>query len=514
MSDERTEQAWLDATRARISRGELPAAQAALDQALDAYPTSRELRRMQAGLLLKTGRVEQAEALLRALLECDASDAAAAFALARILKEQGRMGAAAATLRACIGHDAHRGDADLAIATIELLDDCDRKHDAAEIAEAAVDAKPGDARLHAYAGMLEIQLGEFARARQHYLFALQHDPHAWEWHVAIGLVAAQRYPTASHPDFALLRNGLQRESLSVKARAELHFALGKAHDDVADYITAARYFRQGNALAGQLSRWSRKAWRRVAQARMIATPFTNSAGPTRGFTPIFIVGVPRSGTTLLAELLSRHPCVRNRGELPWIAQLAGLPALTCDAPVHELEQAAATYIMQTRRDDAADVRWFIDKQPLNLRYVDLMLALFADARIVYCRRNARDTALSLWMQCFLEDVQGYSYDFADIEVVMRDCDKLMAHWHRHFAPSIHTVDYERLVRGPESIIDELAAWIGLPPIQTWHPAPMTPDSTISTASLWQARQPIHTRSVHRAERYLPYVPELTRWTDA
>ncbi|HEX5959815.1 MAG TPA: sulfotransferase [Rhodanobacteraceae bacterium] len=511
MTHARGEAAWLEQARTQTLRGQLAAAQATLDKALAEYPASSELRRTQAGILQRTRRDAEAEAILRELLAADAADAASAFALARLLQGQGRTAAAAATLRACLARDPHASDANLAIQAIELLDDCDRKRDAAAIALSAISGNPEDARLHAYAAMLQMQLGKFEQARAHYLFALQRDEHAWEWHMPIGLSAAQRYANGQHPDFELFRGGLQHKDLSGKARAELHFALGKAHDDIGDYEEAARHFREGNATVRRLTKWSRKAWRRTVEARLASKPIAHRLESSAEFTPIFIVGMPRSGTTLIAELLSRYPKVCNRGELPWVATLSERPGLSGSPGRAELQRAAETYAAQSRRDDAGDTHWFLDKQPLNFCYIDLILAMFPDAKIIHCQRNPRDTALSLWSQCFLKDVQGYSYDFDDISLVMRGCDKLMAHWNSRHPGSIRTLRYEELVSDPERVSGALAGWIGLPTRTDTPPAESR--SSISTASLWQARQPINTRSIGRWRNYAPYVPELLHFPE-
>lgn len=502
-----TEQDWLDCARQLVLRDDHDGAEALLSGALGEYPQSVELRRVLAGIYLQTQRGTQAEPVLRELLTQHPDDAGAAFALARMLKDEGRMSAAAAVMRACFEHGRH--DTELAIQAIELLDDCGRKQDAAAIAERAIAVSPHDPRLYAYAGMLEVQLGEFERARQRYIFALEHSPQACEWHVPYGMASAQRYASDAHPDFHLFGACLQRTDLSDKARASLLFALGKAHDDVGNFAQAAQHFRQANAFAHALTKWSRKPWRRAVEARLAAPLYSHRLEPPRDFVPVFIVGMPRSGTTLVAELLSRYPGVCNRGELPWLATLAQQPALIGDPQRSELERAAAIYEAQLRQDDS-DARWFLDKQPLNFRYVGLMLALWPNARIIHCRRSERDTALSLWMQSFTEEVQGYAYDFADMAVVMRDCDRLMTHWRKSYAASIHTVHYEQLVADPKSTIAAAAAWLGLPAAD----AAMVPDkpaSTISTASLWQARQPVYTRSVQRWRNYAPYVPELLKF---
>lgn len=507
----RSAQDWLAVVQAQLAGRELAAARATLAQALSEHPGARDLRRAQAGVLQRMGLSDEAESQLRELLEAEPGDAASAFSLAMMLKEQGRTAAAASILRACFAHAPNSRDAELAIRAIELLDDCDRKADAAAIAAAAIEANPDDARLHAYAGMLRIQLGEFEGARQHYLFALQHDERAWEWGVPIGLASTQRYQDSDHPDFALLRGALQHSDLSDKARLELHFALGKAYDDTSDYERATAHFREGNAMAHRSTGWSRKAWRRAIEARLAAPAHGQQLAPTPGFTPVFIVGMPRSGTTLLAERLARCHGVCNRGEQPWLGRFALQPDLDGAPHRDALERAAATYACHVRQDDAAGAQWFIDKQPLNFRYVDLALALFPDAKIVHCQRIHRDNALSLWMQCFREDVQGYSYDFDDIAIVMRDCDRLMAHWRRRFAAAIRSVHYEQLVASPQEVIASLAVWIGLEAPALDGPGDRaTRSGTISTASLWQARQPVNTRSVGRWKGYAPHVPELLR----
>lgn len=510
MGDPGTEQAWLDNVRAALLRGDQVAARTALARGIAEFPDSIELRRIQAALLEQAQRHAEADAAFQSLLDDNPADAISALALGRIRVQDDRTASAGELMRACFSDPRAAGNAELAIAAIEMLDDCDRKHDAAAIARAAIGAHPDDARLHAYAGMLAVQLGEFDTARRHFLFALEHDERAWGWHVAIGLSSAQRYADAGHPDFARFRAGLERAGLSDLARAELHFALGKAHDDIGGYPDAAHHLREGNAIRNRLTTWSRKAWRRTVEARLAARPFAATAAATPDFTPVFIVGMPRTGTTLLAGRLSRHRQVCNRGELAWLAQLALRPELTGTPERAVLQTAAAEYAGHVRRDDAGDARWFIDKQPLNFRYVDLALALFPDARVIHCVRNPRDTAFSLWMQCFLEDVQGYSYDFDDIAQAMRDEQRLMAHWLARYPDSIRSIGYADLVADPDTTVAALARWLEFAPGDT---AERAPDATaISTASLWQARQPVHTRSIGRWTHYATLVPELSRFS--
>jgi tetratricopeptide (TPR) repeat protein len=508
-SSTRTEGQWLEQARSGVLRGDFATAEAVLDKALGEFPDSFELRRVLAGIYRRTARDDRAESLLRELLGERPQDAGSVFTLAQMLIEQARTLAAARVLRTCF--DQGPLDAELAIRAIELLDDAGRKEDAAAIADRAIQAAPHDPRLHAYAGTLHLQLGEFTRAREHYLFALEHGPEACEWHVPYGLANTQRYHDAQHPDLALFRDCLQREGLSERARSTLLFALGKAHDDAGEYAQAAAYFRQANAIGRALTKWSRKDWRRAVEARLSSRPTARRPAHDDGFVPILIVGMPRSGTTLLAELLSRHPQVCNRGESPWIARLAERPGLSGECEPAALAQAASEYAGQLRQDDAPEARWFIDKQPLNFRYVGLVMAMFPNARIIHCTRNPRDNALSLWTQSFHEEVQGYSHDFADIATVMRDSGRLAALWRKLHGDAILEVRYEELVRASAETLGSISAWLGLPEPGSAEVAQKK--TAIGTASIWQARQPLYTSSIGRWRNYSGLLPELLQFRD-
>lgn len=513
LSDLHSESAWLTRIRAELLRGDVLAAEASLVHALVDFPCSRDLRRIHAQALQQSGRSGEAIALLQTLLDGDSGDTATAFALAHIFIEQSRVAAAAKIMLTCFSSESNRGDVDLAINAIELLDGADCKTGAAAIAAGALGAKPSDARLQAYAGMLQVQLGNFERARQHYLMALDHDERAWEWHVPIGLSATQQYPDVAHSDFALFKTGLERRNLSDLARAELHFALGKAHDDVGGYATAAAHFRQGNTIGCRLSSWSQKTWRRVVDAELGRVPTAHSTALTPGFTPIFIVGMPRTGTTLLATQLTRFSAVCNRGELPWLARLAQRPGLDGVREPAALQAVAREYAQRSRQDDAENFSWFIDKQPLNFCFLDLALAMFPDARVIHCVRGARDTALSLWTQCFLHRVHGYSYTFDDMALVMRDEQRLMVHCQRYHPCAVRTVRYEDLVSDPRDIVTGLGRWLGVTASSADGMPPDAAATSISTASTWQARQSIHRHSIGRWRHYLRHVPELLQFPE-
>lgn len=496
---------WLACGRALVLQADLDAALAVFSQATSRHPTSGDLQLGLAGLHWQQQQQAQAETVLRAWLARHPDHAAATFLLVQLLREQGRMQAAADAIHALFAHGRH--DVETVIQAVEMLDDYARPADAAAICEAEIAAGATDPRLYAYAGMLAIQLGEFERARARYEFALAHDRQAVEWNIPIGLAGLQRYQNDNHPDFRLFDEVLARPGLSDRTRTTTLFALGKAYDDIGAYALATRHFIEANARAHAVSTWSRRRWKRAIEARLAAPPYPWALPAPTDWTPVFIVGVPRSGTTLLAELMARHPLVRNRGELGWLQALAQRLSQTELGQQEPFEKVAALYASQLRQDDTS-ARWFIDKQPLNLLHVDLIMALWPNARVIHCERDARDTALSLWSQSFHDQAHDYAYDFNDIAAVIQGCRRLMQLWRKRYPASIRTLHYEELVAAPKESLMQLSAWLGLPDMMHSDKAPNS--QGISTASTWQARQPIHTRSAGRWRDYAPYLPDLMK----
>lgn len=484
---------------------DLEAAAAVLQAALAQHGDGGELALALAGVRWQMNDPAAAQALLEDLLARQPDHAAASFTLAGLHLEHDRADAAEQVFRDQFGR--HRQGADLVHRAAKMLADAGRKQAAAELCEAAIAVGSGDPFLHLYVAALLGQLGEFARARDHYLFALEHEPRTVDAGAAYGLASIGRYGDPAHPDLARFKTLLQRADLAPAARASVLFALGKAHDDLGEYAQAAAFLREANGLVDHQS-WSRKQWRRLVEARLAGAPLPQRTPAPAECVPIFVVGAPRSGTTLVAELLGRSGEVRNRGELDWLPHLAEEVARAPRVDVGLLDRVAAVYLARLRQGEP-DVHWFIDKQPLNFLHVDLIASLFPQARIVHCRRNARDTALSIWSQHFESTEYHFAYDFADIAAVLNGCERLMAK--ARDEGRVLDVHYEELARAPQATIDGLAAALGLAPFDTSVPTAV--HGAIGTASVWQARQPVYTRAIGRWRGYAPFVPELLRFAD-
>lgn len=500
---------WLANARMLVLQKNLADALAVLRAGNQAHPASTELQLALAGVLLEQGMPRDAEDVLRALLAKHPAHAAATFLLARLLHGEGRICAMAQTL--CVLFTQPGQAIEHHIQAIELLDESGRQEDALSLCEGCISNGATDARLHVHAGRLAAQLGRFELARARYLFALEHSPQALTWHLPLALTELQRYTGDDHPDIARFTTLLARRDLGTHERSGLLFALAKVRDDIGDYGAAAAYLRDANALRHAGVRWTRKLWRRSVDVRLQRAAPAYRHAPSTAWTPVFIVGAPRSGTTLIAERLARHPQVRLRGEENWFPQLAD--TLDREEPPSPalVDQAASIYAAQLRQDDP-EARWYVDKQPFNFLHVDRILALFPHARIIYCVRQARDNALSLWMQSFPPGVQDFAYDLNDIASVLQGAHRLCLHWRQRYPESVHVLRYEDMVAEPEAHLDRLSAWLALP-AHDLLAAPAGGTSALRTASLWQARQPIHNRSVGRWKHYAPFMPELGRMED-
>lgn len=455
--------------------------------------------------LFEQDRVSQAELLLRDLAVRASAREDVMTLLAELLRNQGRMGAAAgvmAQLAESTGFEVRT-----TVRAVAFARECDRHAVAARICDAAFARGVKSADLLVLAGHVARESGDFARAREHYLSALDEGVDLDRWDVLGALVNAKRYEEAGGPDMVRCVARLSDRSVTPGGRAAAGYALAKILNDVGDYAPAAEVLREANEMARAVRSWHAGGWHRFVEARQGEHVAAARAGVDEGFIPVFIVGLPRSGTTLAATLLGRATGARDRGELRalrFVATRLRDGGHLGNAAV--VTEAAQLYRMMARQDDAP-ARVYIDQDPLNFRWLDIAAAMFPKVKIIHLRRDRRDTALSLWNQDFAHQDMAFSSDFGNIAALMSGHDVLMKHWKATLAAPIRELDYESLVANPDGVIADLAAFIGvsLAPVGEAIEAPVT------SASAWQVRQPIYRTSIGRWQNYLPYVPELKRF---
>ncbi|MFZ8973006.1 MAG: sulfotransferase [Pseudomonadales bacterium] len=316
--------------------------------------------------------------------------------------------------------------------------------------------------------------------------------------------------------------------LTDSVRSYLHFAAGKYFDDTGDWNRAFEHYRQGNQLAGKS--FDRDKHQGLLKDLVYFQPdlmrHQSSEPIDEGPHPVFVVGMPRSGTSLVEQILASHSEVFGAGELNDMAQvgqqvLAQLKRLDksgseqgswAEALAQAKRSAASKYLAQLRQQgEGQQVRWVVDKHPLNFRFLGMIRALLPSAKIIHIRRHPLDTCLSCYFQNFSAG-QNYSFDLSNLGIFYRDYERLMSHWRDLFGADLLEIDYEDLVTNAESVITQLLAYCGLPFEAACLKFYQT-DRPVSTASFKQVRQPIYHSSKARWRAYAENLRPLARILD-
>ncbi len=457
-----------------------------------------------AEALWQQEREADAGRMLDEVLARDPSHIDATFLLARLRQSRGQLdyaSAGVAYLCRLLGYPDG-----LTFRCVQFIHHCHRHELAEQLCTEAMQAQEHSApELLVLAGNIARELGRFDVARRHYLAALDGGIDLNTWYVTNALASLQKYSSSTHSDFVLHERAYGNNMLSARARAAAGFGLAKACDDVQDFCRAAEVLRESNAAVWRLAPCKQDLW--YESTRRTSRRFVQlSDDRANNLEPVFVVGMPRTGTTLIAAQLSAYVGVHDRGELPHLGFIADRllhGSLHRDADA--LKEARDLYVSHVRQDDAP-ARWYIDQNPLNFRYLDLIAALFPQAHVIHCTRDRRDNVVSLWRQDFAHPDYAFAYDFVGIRAAAEVHDSLMNHGKASLSLEVRAVAYEDLVRHPIQVIDELRDFIGIPE----HTAKnaMGGLDAITSASMWQARQPIYQSSVGHWRNYKAYVPEL------
>ncbi len=351
-------------------------------------------------------------------------------------------------------------------------------------------------------------MGDFTGAEREYRAVLRDHPHhAFAlWQLASLLRA--KLPEA---DRAAIDACLAQLDLNDSDRSKLLFGLALVYDARGEYGQAAAQLRQANALMQALDRQRKQAYEIGEDARFvdkIVAAFTPAFFErTRGFgldtdRPVFIVGLPRSGTTLIEQILAAHSQVFGAGEV----KLARADYLALEKQVFStpfaLQQDTVRLVAQRYLDQLRDLNStatrVVDKMPNNFFLLGFLATLFPRAKFIHCRRDLRDVAVSCWMTHFVEI--HWTNDPRHIATRFREYLRVAEHWRAVLPVPVLEVNYEEIVTDLPGMARRLVAWCGL----EWEPACLKyHESTrpICTASVTQARQPIYASSVGRWRNY-------------
>lgn len=365
-------------------------------------------------------------------------------------------------------------------------------------------------------GNLHEDLGELAEAR-----AVYEKAHALAPANALTLARLAGLGTAASPDDPMIgkiRALISSGTLLPADLALLQFALGRLYDSCGAYDDAAKTFAAANSSARIAASGSVAPYdgvNELKRADRLAAAFAGSSNRQTGISnpepqPVFILGMFRSGSTLIEQILGGHSQIAAGGELDMIPRisrgLGGDPAGIANAPETLLRDYAEAYLTRIRTMYPGAVI-VTDKRPDNFWHVGLIKRLFPHAKIINTVRHPLDTLISVWSQ-YLDASLNYGFSPDDIAAHAHAERRMMHHWRQLYPADILTVPYESVITRPEEEVRRILDFLGLPfepECLDFHKA----RGPVKTASVWQVREPLHDRSIGRWKHYEAYLRSLS-----
>ncbi len=386
----------------------------------------------------------------------------------------------------------------------------DRDVEAERVLRETLALDPDNALAHDLLGNLLSEFGRFEEAHECFTRAVTIAPlMAGSYY---DLVRCRPVTTADEGLLARMEATLATPGLEVTHRLRVHLALGKAAGDLGRYALAMQHFDAADAVRQGSASFDSAAFdteinRLIARCTAALIARAPELG-SKDTTPVLIIGMPRSGTTLVEQIVSSHPEVSAGGELNFWNErgAAWHQAGRAGTEAPFLGQAAARYLGVLRAIGPGSAR-VTDKMPFNFLWAGLIHLAFPRATIIHCRRAAIDTGLSIHQTLFHPGL-AFPTGGSKLVAYFRSYQRLTDHWRRVLpADRFIEVEYEDLTREPEPVIRRIIAGCGLP----WEDACLRPERNpraVKTPSKWQTRQPIYRDSVERWRRYEPWLGPL------
>ncbi|MEQ8665540.1 MAG: sulfotransferase [Rhodospirillales bacterium] len=397
----------------------------------------------------------------------------------------------------------------------------DRGEVAAAIAshEKAISLNPNLALAHTNMGAVMFAEGDLAGAEKCFRASIAANPlYTPPYRV---LTRIKKF-TEDDDDLKAMTDIFESGKLTADGRGEIAFGLGKAYEDTEQYDKAFEYYAEANRMKrlGMTfdSAFETRLIDELVEAYQPDLFEKNRDSGRPDGTPIFILGMPRSGTTLIEQILSSHPDVFGAGELNTLNEITH--ALTVNeqnryptnvnfmAP-RSFENIADHYLASIRKRSPDSPR-ITDKMPVNYRYIGLIRLILPNAKIIHCRRNPMDTCLSIFKNHFATVGHHYAYDLEELGFYYRLYERLMAHWRTVLpAGTMYEVDYEDVTGNQESQTGKLLDYCGL----EWSDACLSfheNERPINTASAGQVRQPMYRSSVDLWRRFETHLEPLRK----
>ena len=501
-----------------LAANNLPIAESLLRPYLKRRPTDVAAIRMMAELAARIGRLGDSENLLRRAIELAPAFTAARANLATILYKQNKPSEAIAELEAIERQGAaNLGHSSLKAAALGRLGGHD---EALGLYRLLLDARPDEPKLWMSYGHILKTVGRLAEGVAAYRRAIAINPTVGEVWWSLANLKTVRF---EGPDITAMEEALKSSQLADEDRFHLHFALGKAFEDRAEAEISYHHYALGNRLRRETLDYdstviSDHVDRSIA---LLSSEFFEARGqfgnPARD--PIFIVGLPRSGSTLIEQILSSHPEIEGTTELPDIPMIAkrlggrkrqldrsNYPDSLAELSAEDLHSFGDEYLEGAQVQRVTDRPWFIDKLPNNWAHVGLIRLILPNARIIDARRHPLACGFSNFKQHFARG-QGFTYDLSELGTYYRDYVRMMRHLDIVQPGLVHRVIHENLVDDPEREIRQMLDFLGLafdPACLAFHQNPRA----VRTPSAEQVRQPISRAGLEQWRMFEPWLGPL------
>ena len=457
-----------------------------------------------ASSLEKCGRLEEAEQAYISAVELRPAYAEAHCNLGVVRKKLGRLEEAEAGYRKAIElqGDMVQAHTNLGNVLIKL-----GKHEESEASYLrAIDLEPSSAPGHYHLGLALTQMGRFSEAKTSYRKAISLQPDHAEAHRNLARIT--KYGSRND-HFRQMQKIYNNGDIGEDCRCHVSFALAKASADIGDYKKAFHYYAEGNSIRKNQLGYDRKrdaeyfAKLKVAHHKITAHAL-QSGKTVSDLVPIFIVGMPRSGTTLVEQIICSHSEVMGAGELAFASQFGSQIALgQCQADEAALLDFRVKYLAALKKRSGGS-RYVTDKMPHNFRFLGLISAALPEAKIVSVERERAAVCWANYESYFNSSVLSYCYDLDDIIEHFKLYDDLMGFWNSEIGTKVYNISYEELTLNQGGETGKLIHALGL----EWEDACLSPEDntrSVATASNLQIRKKIYTGSSERWKHYRPFL---------
>ena len=479
-------------------------------------PRNVDAMRLLALVAIKLDHPDDAELLLQQAIGIAPDFQLAILDLGRLLKEQDRYGEALDCFDRAIALDATQAQAHFLRAG--TLARASFTHEAIEAYRTCLELRP--AHIGALIGIGHVlkAVGDYDDAVASYNACMREAPDFGETYWSLANLKTYRFDDAMVSE---MEKRSREQGDNVQSEVNFLFALGKAHEDRSDYERAWGFYRRGNERQRAEVAYD-PVQTEIMNDRIVEVYSPEFLASLVGAgdpdaSPIFILGLPRSGSTLLEQILASHPEVEGTSELPYVGRLAtslsrnraggvNYPEAMREQSRSSLAGLGADYLERAAMHRRTGASRFIDKMPNNFPNIGLIALMLPNAKIIDARRHPLDACLSCYRQLFAKG-QNFTYDLTEIGEYYVQYQRLMDHWARVLPGRVLTVQYEAVVGEFESQVRRLLDFCGLP----WNEACLRfyeSERPVRTPSAEQVRQPIYDRSVGHWRHYGRHLDEL------